>query len=233
MATSLHRRVFSAFAHRATVTGVDHLHTRAARTGVVRLTLAGPGLVADTPCAGQKVQVHVGRGASRTYTLAAHNPQAGTGALVVQTHTPAKAPGATWAADVAVGDEVLLLGPAKAAQMPTGDVAWLAVLGDVTALGLTEAIFAQAAPGARLQAVIEAPFALNGALVHRGAGAIRTVTPGAAPGGAALTAFAALDVPPTGTLWFAGHRALVRTLKRAAAARGVPAAHVHTAPHWR
>ncbi|WP_171070174.1 siderophore-interacting protein [Methylobacterium terricola] len=138
------------------------LATRAVTPRLRRITLAcgdaapfaGPAMHARllVPCPRGPLRGADGApAASRYYTIRFVRPEAGEIDIDVVLHAPA-GPGACWGAEARPGDRVGLIGPLGRPVPPVGR---LVLVGDETALPVIGRLIEEAAPGRRIDALVE------------------------------------------------------------------------------
>jgi len=212
--------------HAASVTQVEALSPR-----VIRVWVEGAALRRARFAPGDKVKIHVGDGALRSYTPASVDAAAGVMSLVLHAH--GDSPGSAWARGLAAGDAIHFLGPASSMTGPGPEVRWAAFYGDETAIGLAEAIAAALPSGVRLRGAIEVAAEDAASVAHLGADTELEPVQRAETHGPALRAhLERLEVPAGGRVFLSGEAGSVLALRAALLERGVPRASLHIKPYW-
>jgi NADPH-dependent ferric siderophore reductase len=120
-----------------------------------RITVTGEALAQFAPLPGQDVVVHVGDGdgggVSRRYTI--RNLDSKTRQLDLDVVMHGHGPGATWAASVALGDDVEVFGPRGKVRL--ADARWQLFVGDESAIPAIAEMIAALPAGTTAVAVIE------------------------------------------------------------------------------
>ena len=203
--------------------------------GISVLTLSGSVFASDKAQPGAEVEFRVAPTELRHYTLATVVPATGTATLVL--HTRGDGPGRSWARALRRGQALQVLGPGG--RPPDGPA--VAVLGDVTAVGLAIALRAQSGPRPVAGAVE----------VHPGdTGAATGLLPGldivpatAAPGTALAgwlratpalrpAAFSGVADQPGAAVHLAGHAQTSSALRAVLRGRGMPRRLIRVHAYW-
>ncbi|MCH9684757.1 MAG: siderophore-interacting protein [Deltaproteobacteria bacterium] len=87
---------------------------------------------------GDKIKLHVGDGAMRSYTPARVDPEQGMMEIAVHLHDRGRA--SAWAQSLRPGDTVSFMGPARSMPSLREAAPWAVFLGDETAIGLARAL---------------------------------------------------------------------------------------------
>lgn len=154
---------------------------------------------------GQDVEFHVGDGAMRHYTPADWDSERGSFSVVFHLH--GHGPGSRWAAGLAVGDAVRVLGPGGRHGMVAAQRHL--IVGDETALGLAYAL--HAAQPAASHAVFEVD---DDAAAARALLPFATVVHRAGGRGDALAAALRAAARPGDVAYLVGHAATMQRLRR-------------------
>jgi NADPH-dependent ferric siderophore reductase len=208
--------------HTGTIVGAHDLTPR-----MRRITLFAPSL--DQPRPAQDVELvlaeDTGRKVKRRYTITRYRD----GRFDVDALLHGDAPGATWAARTAPGDEVQFFGPRG--RLELRDAAWHLFIGDESALpAISELATAVRAPAYALLEVgdekDELPIAAEVRWLHRG---------GTAPGSAdLLTAAVDAFAPPPGSghAYAMGESRVVAALRPRLHALGIPNEQLYVKGYW-
>ncbi|MEA5365713.1 siderophore-interacting protein [Amycolatopsis sp., V23-08] len=151
----------------------------------------------------------------RTYTVRAHRPRFAEVDVDFVLHGDT-GPASTWAARVAPGDRVALLGPHGLYDVPDG-TGWQLLAGDETALPAIGAIIEQLPAGARLSAYIEVSAREERQTFEtRGVVEVHWLLRGARPHGEALLEAVRAANFPGGTpyAWVSGEAGVVKQVRR-------------------
>lgn len=132
----------------AAVTEIDQLSP-----GLTRVTFTGDALRNRQWVPGGEIEFRVSTRDFRHYTPAAFDDDAGRIEVVFQIH--GDGPGVGWVRSLAVGDDVLVLGPGGHAWLRTGERHLMA--GDASAVGHFEALLAALPATATAFGVVEVP----------------------------------------------------------------------------
>ena len=208
--------------HAGTVVGTHELTPR-----MRRITLAAPTL--ERPRPAQDIEIVLadgtGRKLKRRYTITRYRD----GRFDVDALLHGNAPGATWAARAASGDDVQFFGPRGRLELRDAD--WHLFIGDESALpAIAELATAVRTPAYALLEVgdekDELPVAAEVRWLHRA---------GAPPGGADLlaTAVEAFAPPPgSGHAYAMGESRVVAALRPGLHALGIPNEQLYVKGYW-
>lgn len=195
--------------------------------GLIRVRFEGEALRGRRWVPGSEIEFRVSTRDFRHYTPTAFDDEAGAIDVVFQLH--GSGPGVDWVRGVAVGDDVMVLGP--------GGRPWLregrrhAFVGDASALGLFASLLAALPSEATAYGVVEVPAA--------DVGAAAALVPG-------LTVVAATDTPGQAALswldgslpalpdhaYLAGHAQSIQRHRAVLCAGGLRRKDVVTKPFW-
>lgn len=220
---SVKRALLQGLGRGVTVESITPLSPRVIRVRAQGSTLRG---ISFRP--GDKIKVHVGGGAMRSYTPSRLDPETGTLELVVHVHGDSV--GSRWATALGEGDEVRFVGPSRSVDGLADGPPWAMFYGDETAIGLAEIIHAQLAPGTPFLGAISADPDDLGAVSYLPLdGVARTEDHGVA----LVEHLAGAELPAgDGIIWLSGEASAVLALRAALLERGVPRKQLRIKPYW-
>ena len=190
--------------------------------------------VGDRLNPGDKLKVHVGEGAMRSYTPFgwSHHPVSSAKMLV---HLHGAGAGSRWGARVEPGELFEFFGPARSfVPGVTDELSWALFYGDETALGLAAALTESLPDTVEVLGAVEVasgdiggPAAIDLSLATLERGAARE------HGEALLGHLASLKLPDTpGVIWLSGETDSILALRRALLERGVDRSMLRIKPYW-
>lgn len=195
---------------------------------VLRIGIRGADLTGVAFRVGDKVKIHVGEGL-RSYTPSSWDTETGTVEFVVHVHGDSAA--SRWARDLAAGDTVRLMGPARSVDgVVDAAPPWAAFYGDETTIGLVEAIAEALPAGTPLLGAVEVH---GGDLAATGHLPIDGVTRNGTHGPALVQHLAQAPLPDgEGIVWLSGEAGSVLALRKALLDRGLERRQLRIKPYW-
>ncbi|MEM9189751.1 MAG: siderophore-interacting protein [Myxococcota bacterium] len=179
---------------------------------------------------GDKIKVHVGDGALRSYTPSAVDVATGTMEMVAVIH--GQGLGSAWAENLSVGDSVAFVGPKPSLASVEGAPPWVAFFGDETTLGVAKAILAEVKPGTPILGAIEADDEDLGGCRRCGI-PLSFVGRKDVYGRALVDYLESVELPTNdGVVWLSGEAGSLLELRRRLLERGVDRSQLRIKPYW-
>jgi ferric-chelate reductase (NADPH) len=198
------------------------------------VTLRGGGLRDMAWAPGQKIQIAVGGGSSRTYTPFRWDPTEGETSILAYLHSDG--PGSLWATRARVGQACLVFGPRPSLDLGgLGDRPWL--FGDETSMGLAVALGAAVKPPRSVVCVLEVSSISAGRDAGRAVGLSDPWFVQRREGDAHLEEvevqmLRTLDSDPPSGFVLSGKATSIQRIRRLLRSRGVPTSRMRVKAYW-
>ncbi len=179
---------------------------------------------------GDKIKLHVGDGAMRSYTPARVDPEQGTMEIAVHLHGSGLA--SAWAESLRSGDTVSFMGPARSMPPLREAAPWAVFLGDETAIGLACALVDAHGATTEILGAVELDV-LDVPAVQALGLSLDAVPRQGEHGRALIDWLAHTALPPgPGVAWLSGEANAVLALRIALLERGLDRSQLCIKPYW-
>jgi len=178
---------------------------------------------------GDKIKVHVGEGAMRSYTPSAID--AVNGRLEMIAHVHGHGVGSDWARDLGVGDTITYMGPAKSFVLGDNPAPWAVFYGDETAIGLAKVLVSHSGVE-RILGAIELEEASQGVVEASGL-ELDEVTKHEGGETGLVAHLEALEFPEgRGEFWLSGEASSILALRESILNMGVGRDQIRLKAYW-